>query len=156
MKFLIAQIFFKGQEFSQFRMNFLSIRYYAITPPSIRAFFATGEFLFCAYPGYFSPWGDLCSDCEACNCNPLNTQSQTCNNVTGACPCKPKYGGLRCETCLPGYYNHPPDNPDACVSCECNPSGSVSMECDVTGKCKCRRRYFGVKCEQLEIGTFFV
>ena len=39
-----------------------------------------------------------------------------------------------------------------CQSCNCNPNGSVGLNCDAHGKCSCSTGYTGAKCTQCESG----
>ena len=34
------------------------------------------------------------------------------------------------------------------TDCECNPVGSIGLECDSNGECSCREGYTGIKCHE--------
>ena len=41
---------------------------------------------------------------DECQCNPVGSYGSTCNPITKQCVCKPGVGGLRCDSCYPGYW----------------------------------------------------
>ena len=44
--------------------------------------------------------------------------------------------GQRCEMCLPQHYGF---STEGCKACECDPTGSLNLQCDLlTGQCECR------------------
>ena len=44
-----------------------------------------------------------------------------------------------------------PDNVCRCSACQCNPAGSVDLQCDVaTGACSCKPNIAGLNCDQCE------
>ncbi|KFM68923.1 Laminin subunit gamma-1, partial [Stegodyphus mimosarum] len=42
--------------------------------------------------------------CEKCNCHPVGSVSEICDELYGTCKCHPGVGGEKCDKCLPGYY----------------------------------------------------
>ncbi|GFS13654.1 laminin subunit alpha, partial [Elysia marginata] len=42
--------------------------------------------------------------CRGCNCNPGGSLHNSCNKTTGACFCKAKVGGDKCDKPLDGYF----------------------------------------------------
>ena len=53
--------------------------------------------------------------------------------------------------CAPGYYGAPTTPDDECRSCDCNPDGSLSANCDpVTGQCSCLLGIRGRSCNKCE------
>ena len=50
--------------------------------------------------------------------------------------CNPGVTGQRCEMCLPQHYGF---STEGCKACECDPTGSLNLQCDLlTGQCECR------------------
>ncbi|XP_030378714.1 netrin-A [Scaptodrosophila lebanonensis] len=41
--------------------------------------------------------------CKACECHPIGSSGQICNNTSGQCPCKAGVTGLTCNRCDHGY-----------------------------------------------------
>ncbi|XP_078253629.1 laminin subunit alpha-1 isoform X3 [Rhinoraja longicauda] len=135
-------------------------------------------------PGYHQkPWrsGTFTSDniCEKCNCHgktedcyydqsvadhslSLNVRGQFIGG--GVCVnCTNNTAGINCETCIDGFYRPykvSPFNPDPCLSCNCDPAGSLNATCvkdenqSVTeqglypGQCHCRTGYAGQMCDR--------
>ncbi|XP_059159686.1 G surface protein, allelic form 168-like [Physella acuta] len=91
----------------------------------------------------------VCPSCDAthygancsfsCSCNMTNTQD--CNDATGACTCKPGWSGAICNTaCGQNMYG---------VNCSntCNCVATNTQQCDrFTGKCTCKPGWFGTNC----------
>ena len=73
--------------------------------------------------------------CDHCDCDPIGSTNETCNEYSGQCECKPGFGGRRCDQCEENYWGDPQVE---CYPCNCNPQGSKSYQCDhKTGKCVC-------------------
>ena len=73
--------------------------------------------------------------CEHCNCDPVGSESESCNEFDGQCKCRPGFGGRRCDQCEENHYGDPTVE---CFPCDCNPAGSTSYQCNPqTGKCDC-------------------
>lgn len=90
----------------------------------------------------------------ACNCNVNGSTSQECNNVTGACNCKPNITGAQCDRCKLNYYQ--PDPNGSCLPCNCNLGGSTSLQCNTTtGQCTCLPGVTGKTCSETIAGYFF-
>lgn len=90
----------------------------------------------------------------ACNCNVNGSFSQECNNITGACECKPNLTGAQCDRCRQNYYQ--PDPNLGCIPCNCNLGGSTSLQCNkTTGECSCLPGVTGKTCNETIAGYFF-
>ena len=73
--------------------------------------------------------------CEACDCDPVGSTSESCNLYDGQCDCKDGFGGRKCDQCEENYWGDPREQ---CFPCDCNPQGSQSFQCDwKTGACVC-------------------
>ena len=75
--------------------------------------------------------------CSVCNCFPPNTNASgmVCDPITSQCVCLPSATGLRCESCVDGFYM----TSSGCVPCGCNLDGSNSSVCHkTTGNCPCQ------------------
>lgn len=94
-----------------------------------------------------------------------------CNDIDGQCHCKQGRGGRTCSDCqdfywgrfLPGHLNlllfyskNPfPGDPvhGECQRCECDPYGSVTLQCDrQNGTCICKPGSGGAKCNECARG----
>ncbi len=87
-------------------------------------------------PGFSNLIGSNPDGCSACACFEPNTNfsNSVCDSVTLQCDCITMATGLRCESCVDGFYQT--DN--GCVSCDCDGSGAVSGVCNsTTGQCEC-------------------
>ena len=74
----------------------------------------------------------------------------TCDDVTGKCPCRPHVIGLKCDKCEIGYFGFPD-----CEPCNCDDNGSRDVACDDnTGKCFCKTNVIGDKCNFCPPGFF--
>ncbi|KAM9095234.1 laminin subunit beta-2-like [Sarcophilus harrisii] len=98
--------------------------------------------------------------CKPCDCDPSGTlDGGLCDTHTdevrgllsGQCRCKAHVWGPRCDTCRPGYYGLSPALPEGCLSCRCDPRGTVPGDtpCDsISGDCYCKRFVTGQNCDQ--------
>ena len=78
----------------------------------------------------------------------IGSRSLQCNSE-GKCQCKPGVTGDKCDRCAANYYNF---GSYGCISCECNPAGSLmnSPNCDpVSGVCICKENVEGKRCRVL-------
>ena len=63
--------------------------------------------------------------------------------------------GLQCDTCKDGYFRLSDPNPQGCVKCDCDTTGSLSVpgqtlsQCDKsTGQCACKTNFIrGSRCD---------
>ncbi|XP_063811408.1 laminin subunit beta-3 isoform X2 [Pseudophryne corroboree] len=110
------------------------------------------------------------NECRRCNCN---NHSDKCHFDTavyeasgrvsgGVCEdCADGTAGKNCENCRPDYYRNPNrdiDHRDACISCDCDPEGSVdSGSCDPrNGRCICKENVGGERCDQCKPGYYLL
>ncbi|XP_039763394.1 laminin subunit gamma-1 [Pararge aegeria] len=102
-----------------------------------------------------APWGRASHtnvhECKACNCNGF---SQKCyfdkdlyerTGHGGHCiDCTHNRDGANCERCKENYFQGSQGN---CSACNCNPTGSRSLQCNAEGKCQCKPGVTGDKCD---------
>ncbi|KAM5148303.1 laminin subunit gamma-1 [Mantella aurantiaca] len=107
------------------------------------------------------PWrratSESANECLPCNCN---SRSQECyfdpelyrsTGHGGHCTgCSDNTDGPNCERCRENYYRQKNDDP--CLSCFCNPIGSLSTQCDNYGRCSCKPGVMGEKCDRCHPG----
>uniref|UniRef100_A0A5F8GRW0 Laminin subunit beta-2-like n=1 Tax=Monodelphis domestica TaxID=13616 RepID=A0A5F8GRW0_MONDO len=98
--------------------------------------------------------------CKSCDCDPSGTldgglcdthTDEVLGLLSGQCRCKAHVWGPRCDTCRPGYYGLSPALPEGCLSCRCDPRGTVPGDtpCDpISGDCYCKRFVTGQNCHQ--------
>ncbi|XP_032824188.2 agrin-like isoform X2 [Petromyzon marinus] len=91
-----------------------------------------------------------------CGCNRIGSLSATCDPGSGQCVCQPGVGGVKCDRCLPGFWNFRgmvSEQHAGCTPCGCSAAGSVEDAChQTTGQCSCRDGVFGVKCDMCPKG----
>ncbi|XP_075996664.1 laminin subunit beta-4 [Genypterus blacodes] len=121
---------------------------------------------------YDSPWrpgGEHTSQiCRRCNCH---GHSESCHFDQaryestgglsgGVCDhCRHERAGPQCEQCRAFTYQDPqraPEDPHACIPCDCNPAGSQGGgQCDpLTGRCVCKENVEGRRCDRCKHGAF--
>ncbi|XP_078417510.1 laminin subunit gamma-1-like [Cetorhinus maximus] len=109
--------------------------------------------------GYFGnpQAGRSCQPCT-CNNNVDPNSLRNCDQWTGECQeCLYNTAGRHCERCKDGFYgNALASNPtEKCKSCNCDPSGSRSLQCRSDGTCDCKSGVFGDKCNQCAGDTYY-
>uniref|UniRef100_G1K957 Laminin subunit alpha 3 n=1 Tax=Anolis carolinensis TaxID=28377 RepID=G1K957_ANOCA len=73
------------------------------------------------------------------------------------CQCLQNVEGPTCSICKPIYWNLARENPEGCVECQCNASGTLSgvRECQqVDGECYCKPNVCGDSCDMCEDGYY--
>ncbi|XP_078499294.1 laminin subunit gamma-2 [Lissotriton helveticus] len=96
---------------------------------------------------------------EVCDCNGKSTQCIFDRDLwrrTGqgfrCLNCLDNTDGLHCEMCKEGYHRIRRSDGDVCLICNCNPTGSVSAQCDTYGRCHCKPGVMGEKCDRCQPG----
>lgn len=59
----------------------------------------------------------------ACECDPAK-HTGACEDETARCECLPKYIGMNCDHCAPGFYA-----PPECKPCDCSLNGTLDSTC---------------------------
>ncbi|OCT91581.1 laminin subunit beta-3 [Xenopus laevis] len=110
------------------------------------------------------------NECRRCNCN---NHADKCHfdpavyeangRVSGGVcdDCREGTTGKNCERCRPDYYRNPNrdiSHRDACISCDCDPEGSIDGgSCDdLTGRCNCKENVGGERCDQCKPGYYLL
>eukprot|EP00794_Sanderia_malayensis_P015666 gene15666-17246_t len=89
--------------------------------------------------------------CNNCSCNWDGSKGVYCGE-NGECDCKNTTMGQKCDICKPMHFNF---SSNGCTPCQCDPSGSVNLQCDVKqGNCSCKQSVEGTKCNQCSSGTY--
>ncbi|XP_056138337.1 laminin subunit beta-4 [Lampris incognitus] len=106
--------------------------------------------------------------CRRCNCH---GHSESCHfDITryeatgglsgGVCDnCQHNRVGPQCEQCRPYLYQDAQrslEDPEGCISCDCDPAGSqANGSCDpVSGRCVCKDNVEGERCDRCKYGFF--
>lgn len=109
-----------------------------------------------------TPWGRATSknahECKPCNCNGYSNKcyfDRTLYNLTGhgghCIDCTANRDGPNCERCKENFYMR---DDGYCIHCDCNPTGSRSLQCNSEGKCQCKKGVTGDKCDRCEANHF--
>ncbi|XP_057303936.1 laminin subunit alpha-1-like isoform X1 [Hydractinia symbiolongicarpus] len=100
-------------------------------------------------PGFF---GDvLQGQCRSCDCHVLGSYNQSCDLVTGQCPCRPGVVNTKCDKCATNYFGL---SIAGCTPCNCNLKGSMNTQCAETGQCSCFISAEGLKCDKCKQGFY--
>ncbi|PKU40260.1 laminin subunit beta-1 [Limosa lapponica baueri] len=117
-----------------------------------------------------APWrpaeGTRDNACKRCNCNGHSGRChfdmavyQASGGVSGGVceDCQDNTTGQHCDQCKRFFYRDPLkviSDPQACLPCNCDPSGSLPFSvCDpATGECLCQRFATGRRCEKCIVG----
>uniref|UniRef100_A0A8C5QNT2 Laminin subunit gamma 1 n=1 Tax=Leptobrachium leishanense TaxID=445787 RepID=A0A8C5QNT2_9ANUR len=90
--------------------------------------------------------------CEGCNCNAIGSTNGQCDIHSGQCECQPGISGQRCQHCEPNHFGF---GPEGCKPCDCDPEGSVTLQCKEDGRCGCKDGFVGIRCDQCEENYFY-
>ncbi|XP_032425902.1 laminin subunit gamma-3 [Xiphophorus hellerii] len=107
------------------------------------------------------PWaratGDSANECLKCNCSGrsdecvFDMEQYRSTGSGGRCvSCRDNTNGAHCERCKENHYRKDPE--EACLPCNCNINGSLSLQCDREGRCRCRVGVTGEKCDTCQAG----
>ncbi|XP_028177669.1 laminin subunit gamma-1 isoform X2 [Ostrinia furnacalis] len=102
-----------------------------------------------------APWGRASPtnvhECKACNCNGFSNKCYFDKELYertghgGHCiDCAENRDGPNCERCKENFYQ---GYGDICLPCNCNPTGSRSLQCNAEGRCQCKPGVTGDKCD---------
>ncbi|CAH1999429.1 unnamed protein product [Acanthoscelides obtectus] len=87
-----------------------------------------------------------------CNCNGYSNRcyfDQALYDQTGhgghCLDCTANRDGPNCERCRDNYYMK---EDGYCISCDCDPTGSRSLQCNQEGACQCKPGVAGAKCDR--------
>uniref|UniRef100_A0A3Q2TNH0 Laminin subunit beta-4-like n=1 Tax=Fundulus heteroclitus TaxID=8078 RepID=A0A3Q2TNH0_FUNHE len=119
-----------------------------------------------------SPWRpggeNTASICRRCDCHGHSDSchfdaaryEETGGASGGVCDdCRHDRTGPQCERCRPFLYQDPqraPEDPHACIPCDCDPAGSLGGGlCDASsGRCLCKENVEGQRCDRCKHGFF--
>uniref|UniRef100_A0A8C8RNI8 Laminin subunit gamma 2 n=1 Tax=Pelusios castaneus TaxID=367368 RepID=A0A8C8RNI8_9SAUR len=94
---------------------------------------------------------------EVCDCNGKSRQCifdrdllRETGNGYRCLNCLDNTDGVHCERCREEFYRQ--RDGDCCLPCNCNPRGSLGMQCDNYGRCSCKPGVTGDKCDQCQPG----
>ncbi|XP_041102067.1 laminin subunit alpha-3-like isoform X2 [Polyodon spathula] len=134
--------------------------------------------------GYYRPYGvpkESPYSCTPCRCDPQYTDS--CEEGSGRCYCKPNFSGENCDQCAEGHSGfpqcirtpvYPPTKdpsaehivetsdcpagyfgPPNCQPCLCSGPGVLDQTCaSQTGECRCRPEFQGRFCDRCAVLHF--
>lgn len=90
--------------------------------------------------------------CQPCPCPETNrnfARGCTVHNKQVNCICRPGYTGALCDKCMLGWYGNTDGLNGKCLTCDCDPDGIASNECDeLTGQCNCKQGITGRRCDR--------
>lgn len=89
--------------------------------------------------------------CHRCDCSVLGSrQDMPCDEESGRCLCLPHVVGPKCDQCAPYHWKLASGR--GCEPCACDPSNSLSPQCNqFTGQCPCREGFGGLTCSAAAI-----
>ncbi|KAJ8915766.1 hypothetical protein NQ315_004578 [Exocentrus adspersus] len=97
-------------------------------------------------------------ECKQCNCNGFSNKcyfDEKLYEQTGhgghCIDCTANRDGPNCEHCRENYYMR---EDGYCIACDCNPTGSHSLQCNREGKCQCKPGITGDKCDHCAVNHY--
>ena len=106
--------------------------------------------------GFFNLSAAHLTGCVPCACSSGGSSNGdvTCHATTGQCNCKARVTGVKCDTCVAGFYGLSAHDPAGCSDCNCDPQGTQpGSTCDrVTGQCVCKPGSTGRTCGTCDEG----
>ncbi|XP_062333878.1 laminin subunit gamma-3 [Osmerus eperlanus] len=107
------------------------------------------------------PWArataDSANECRRCNCSGradacvFDAEQYRSTGSGGRCVgCRDDTDGAHCERCREHHHRRTPQ--EACSACDCDPLGSVSLQCNAEGRCVCRAGVMGERCDACQPG----
>lgn len=108
------------------------------------------------------PWArataDDANECLPCNCNGFSSRcyfDQSLYDTTGhgghCLDCSSNRDGANCERCRENFCQR---EDSYCVPCNCDETGSRSLQCNRDGKCQCKPGVTGDKCDRCEANFY--
>uniref|UniRef100_A0A1B6D2A0 Laminin subunit gamma-1 n=1 Tax=Clastoptera arizonana TaxID=38151 RepID=A0A1B6D2A0_9HEMI len=95
---------------------------------------------------------------SSCNCNGFSNRcyfDQSLYDSTGhgghCLDCTGNRDGPNCERCRDDYYQ---TDSSYCIACNCNETGSRSLQCNSEGKCQCKPGVTGEKCDRCDVNYY--
>ncbi|KAG6930808.1 laminin subunit gamma 2 [Chelydra serpentina] len=99
----------------------------------------------------------MSSALSVCDCNGKSSQCifdrdllRETGNGYRCLNCIDNTDGVHCERCQEEFY-HQRDG-ESCLPCNCNPRGSLGLQCDNYGRCSCKPSVMGDKCDRCQPG----
>ncbi|XP_046391414.1 laminin subunit gamma-1 isoform X2 [Ischnura elegans] len=109
-----------------------------------------------------APWARASAsdphECRPCNCNGFSNRcyfDKALYERTGhgghCLDCTGYRDGANCERCRENFYQR---SDGYCVACNCDQTGSRSLQCNREGKCQCKPGVTGDKCDRCEVNHY--
>uniref|UniRef100_A0A8C0J1Y3 Laminin subunit gamma 2 n=1 Tax=Chelonoidis abingdonii TaxID=106734 RepID=A0A8C0J1Y3_CHEAB len=99
----------------------------------------------------------MSSALSVCDCNGKSSQCifdrdllRETGNGYRCLNCIDNTDGIQCERCKEEFYRQ--RDGESCLPCNCNPRGSLGLQCDNYGRCSCKPGVMGDKCDRCQLG----